>query len=121
MSWLTSRFSFRRKHSPTTPRQPSAPERHRAGRGLRVEALEDRQMLSATLVQDINPSGNSNPVQFANVNGTLYFSAQDSALPRRSLYQSDGTASGTRHFFPTWVAAQPTSVNGTLYFVSSPR
>lgn len=48
------------------------------------------------LVKDINPgSAGSSPDQFVNVNGTLFFRADD-GVHGRELWKSDGTAEGTQ-------------------------
>src|SRR5688572_27367689 len=64
---------------------------------LQVECLEDRRLLSAWLVADIEPGPDrsSAPDNLADVNGTLYFSANG---PEGSsgLWKSDGTAAGTQ-------------------------
>ena len=46
------------------------------------------------LVKDINPGGNSNPDQLVNVNGTLFFIA-DNGSDGLELWKSDGTEGGT--------------------------
>ncbi|MEO8762847.1 MAG: ELWxxDGT repeat protein [Ginsengibacter sp.] len=45
------------------------------------------------MLKDINPFGDSNPLQLTVVNGILYFSANDGS--GRKLWQSDGQTSGT--------------------------
>lgn len=78
-------------------------------------------------VKDINPSGDSSPRELTNVNGVLYFSADDGDSGFE-LWKSDGTPSGTEQvkdinpdarFGP--VGSNPsdlTNVNGVLYFVA---
>jgi ELWxxDGT repeat protein len=71
-------------------------------------------------VLDINPTGSANPLELTNVNGTLYFSADD-GITGRELWRSDGTASGTfrvKDISPGGVfgPAGLTNINGTLYF-----
>src|SRR5262249_35817683 len=62
---------------------------------LHVEALEDRTLLSATLLQDINPAGvGSNPYPLTAVGDRLFFTA-DVPATGRELYVSDGTPEGT--------------------------
>ena len=81
------RASARRSRPQPTPRR-------RNMRPLRIEPLEDRCLLSATLVADINPfSIGSIPTNLTDVNGTLFFMATDGL--GRQLYQSDGTEAGT--------------------------
>src|SRR5437867_4445531 len=67
--------------------------RHR-GR-LRLEALEDRTVLSPALVADINQlSADSNPHSLVNFEGELYFAAND-GIHGNQLWKSNGTADGT--------------------------
>ncbi|MBV6624862.1 MAG: hypothetical protein KI793_18370 [Rivularia sp. (in: Bacteria)] len=87
------------------------------------------------VVKDINSTASSSPDLFADVNGTLFFSAEDGSTGRE-LWKSDGTEAGTvlikdinpgsgSSISPTPVTA-PTSnsgnkfadVNGTFYFVA---
>jgi ELWxxDGT repeat protein len=89
-----------------------------------VEPLEDRCLLSATLVLDINPAGpSSDPQQLAAVNGTLFFVADD-GVHGRELWQSDGTEAGTnlvRDIAAGAAGANPqnlTAVGGVLYFTA---
>jgi len=57
------------------------------------ETLEQRCMLSI-MVKDITPVGSSSPEDLVNVDGTLFFSADD-GIHNRELWKSDGTAAGT--------------------------
>ena len=90
---------------------------------LCVEQLEDRTTPSSvSLVQNINPAaGSSFPVSLTNVNGTLFFSADDGANGYE-LWKSDGTAAGTvlvKDIRPGADSSYPrslTNVNGTLFF-----
>src|SRR5262249_57937372 len=68
---------------------------------LRLEPLEGRQLLSdgtstgTVLVKDINSGGTtSGPAYLTDVNGTLYFSAND-GTHGTELWKSNGTAAGT--------------------------
>ena len=74
------------------------------------------------LVKDINPaSASSNPANLTNVNGTLYFAANDGSSGIE-LWQSDGTAAGTvlvMDINPGSTGSNPanlTNSNGTLFF-----
>src|SRR5262249_39046212 len=81
------------------------------------------------LVKDINPdsttyyqgSGPPNPTDLVNVNGTLFFSANDNTHGAE-LWKSDGTAAGTvmvKGIKPGAAGSNPshlTNVGGTLYF-----
>jgi ELWxxDGT repeat protein len=73
-------------------------------------------------VKQINTAGGSaNPANFVDVNGTLFFSAQD-GVSGEELWKSDGTSAGTvlvKDIFPGAQDSQPlelTNVNGTLFF-----
>ncbi|MCI0459687.1 MAG: hypothetical protein L0Z62_22275 [Gemmataceae bacterium] len=75
----------------------------------------------AELVKDIWPGGSSDPGILADVNGTLFFTADD-GVRGRELWKSDGTEAGTvlvKDLLPG-SASSPlsnlTNVNGTLYF-----
>jgi ELWxxDGT repeat protein len=93
---------------------------------LRVDALEDRFLLSLTpkLLLDINPAADSFPRQFTPVNNQVFFSAND-GTHGVELWVSNGTAAGTSLFkdinpgatgsYP----AQLTNLNGTLFFAAS--
>src|SRR5262249_45487922 len=73
------------------------------------------------MVKDINPAGNSSPQYLTNVNGTLFFAADD-GVNGSELWKSDGTAAGTvmvKDIFPSFYSSYPgnlTNVNRTLYF-----
>jgi ELWxxDGT repeat protein len=93
-------------------------------RAAMVEALESRTLLSVdpVLVKDIViGAGGSNPTNFVNVNGTLFFTAND-GMNGTELWQSDGTATGTtlvkdiRNGSSGSDPSLLTNVNGTLFF-----
>jgi ELWxxDGT repeat protein len=103
----------------------------RAGRSLRFEALESRQLLAADLelVKDINnlpnTAASSNPIQFVSVGSSVFFTATD-AVNGSSLWKSDGTQAGT--LLVKSIISRPynssdirglTNVAGTLYFVAN--
>ncbi len=74
------------------------------------------------MVKDINSGWyNSNPDQLTNVNGTLFFRA-DNDINGIELWKSDGTGTGTimvRDIYPGWYNSYPdqlTNINGTLFF-----
>jgi ELWxxDGT repeat protein len=102
---------FAKRTRPVGPSRKNA----RAAR-LGVEPLEDRTLLSAYLVKDINVNTvSSNPSNLTNINGTLFFSATDND-GSTGLWRSDGTAAGT-----TLVREFPgldnfVNVNGELFF-----
>jgi ELWxxDGT repeat protein len=92
----------------------------------RVEVLESRRLLAIepALVKDINElpgdSGtlDSNPLYLTDVNGTLFFAAND-GINWYQLWKTDGTAAGTNlvgDIFPHGMG-QLTNCNGTLFFV----
>jgi len=75
-----------------------------------------------TRVMDINPdAGSSSPAELTNVNGTLFFNADDGENGIE-LWKSDGTPEGTelvKDIIPGIGSSQPielTNVNGTLFF-----
>ena len=50
---------------------------------------------SPQLLKDINPSGGSDPQNFAELNGTLFFFADNGSSAGLELWRSDGTEAGT--------------------------
>src|SRR5262249_5074127 len=103
--------------------------RHAARRRLTVEALEDRCLLaaaaSAAIVADIVPGSiGSDPANFLEVNGTLYFAATDAAHGNE-LWKSDGTAAGAvlvKDIAPGSAGSGPQAlltVGGVLYFTAN--
>src|SRR5262245_10969146 len=107
-------------------RPRSATKRNRPAGRLSVEVLEDRcvpaSALSASLVADILPgAASSDPRNFANVNGALYFSAAD-PTGNLGVYRSDGTASGTtllKTVGPLGAAARNYSALGSNVYFSA--
>jgi ELWxxDGT repeat protein len=92
---------------------------------LAVEPLEDRCLLSAALVRDIAAgSFSSSPADLANVNGTLFFAADD-GTSGVELWRSNGTAVSTflvKDINPAGNSSNPTgltNVNGTLFFAAA--
>ncbi|QGJ71336.1 Hypothetical protein PBC10988_30410 [Planctomycetales bacterium 10988] len=90
---------------------------------LQLERLESRCLLDAVpLLIDLVPGGgHSSPEEFAEVNGTLFFST-DAGGFNWELWKSDGTAPGTqlvKDIYEGGGASSPyglTNVNGTLFF-----
>jgi ELWxxDGT repeat protein len=87
----------------------------------------DGTVAGTTLVKDLLPGGytgwygvyypnSSNPRDLTNVNGRLFFTANDTGnVPR--LWKSDGTAAGTAVVSPSVRSpGDLTNVNGTLFF-----
>ncbi|GAB3705599.1 hypothetical protein GCM10027592_38240 [Spirosoma flavus] len=79
-------------------------------------------IVAQTLIKDIKPgAGSSLPEQLTNINGKLYFVADD-GVHGKELWKSDGTEQGTmlvRDIFPGADGANIqnlTNVNGTLFF-----
>ncbi len=94
----------------------------------RLEPLEDRTLLSVSMVKDLNVAPQSSrPSGFVQVNGTMFFLADD-PLHGRELWKTDGTTTGTtlvkdifpgprdssQPAFPTILAA----LNGRVYFAA---
>jgi ELWxxDGT repeat protein len=91
-----------------------------------LEALEERALLSVTLVKDINTTPLSSfPAKLVDVNGRLFFTAASSG--GNFLWRSDGTAAGTVALWPNggptehdaFYLRELTPVNGTLFFINS--
>jgi ELWxxDGT repeat protein len=77
------------------------------------------------LVKDIQPGGESaSPRYLTNINGTLFFRADD-GTNGRELWKSDGTEAGTvlvKDILPGEGSAYPsylTNINGTLFFTAN--
>jgi ELWxxDGT repeat protein len=84
--------------------------------------------ITAAKVREINPTDSSGPENLANLNGIVYFSADD-GTNGEELWKSDGTAAGTTMIDDDVVpngginpgadGSEPddlTNINGTLYF-----
>jgi ELWxxDGT repeat protein len=114
------RMEFRQFVTNTLARlRRDTPRRRRVRHGT-PQSLEARVLLNATLVKDIHPSGDSAPLLLTNVNGTLYFRAEDGSTGVE-LWKSDGTSSGTVLVRDIRTSGNSgpgnlTNVNGTLYF-----
>src|SRR5436305_12973316 len=90
-----------------------------------VERLEERQLLAAVLVSDINPGAPSSaPITGITINNTIYFAADDGAHGSE-LWKSDGSTAGTslvKDINPGLGASNPTgltNINGILYFAAN--
>jgi hypothetical protein len=94
--WPFRRKSARRPLAPS-PRQgkPWQPACTR----LHVEPLEERTLLSAMMVKDINTHElSSSPTALVALGNQVYFEANDGT--GEGLYQSDGTAADTVRIAP---------------------
>jgi ELWxxDGT repeat protein/probable HAF family extracellular repeat protein len=118
--WARALVNRLRTHSSPAGIRPKRP----VPGPLTVEALEDRCLLSATLVKDVNPgAADSSPAGLVNVQGQLFFAASDGSHGVE-LWKSDGTAAGTnlvKDVNPGSAGSAPadlTAVNGTLYFTA---
>ncbi len=76
------------------------------------------------LFKDINPDGAANPAYLTEVNGTLYFAADD-GTHGRELWKSDGTPEGTtmvEDIYPGSTGSEPdhlVAANKMLYFAAN--
>src|SRR5262245_53644368 len=123
---ISSSLGHLRGHSPRTwagrPRSRASRPPHPASR-LRVEELEDRVLLSATLVKDINPAlVGSVPTSLTEVGGLVFFAASTPETGNE-LWRSDGTPEGTvvLDLIPGPAGSFPmglTNVGGTLFFTA---
>jgi ELWxxDGT repeat protein len=108
-----------------TPLSPSPAGSRPAAARPCLEALEDRTLpsISVSLLDNINPSGSSSPLGFCNVNGIVYFSANDGSHGQE-LWRTDGTPGGTYMLADinqtkTGASSNPANLfnyNGTLFF-----
>jgi ELWxxDGT repeat protein len=102
-------------------RQPAAstrPGRRAARCRPTLEALEDRWLPSASLALDINTGTlGSNPHSKVDVNGTLFFIADD-GVHGYGLWKSDGTEAGTVLVKDNCYGGL-TNVKGQLFFVAA--
>lgn len=114
-----------RSHDPQRRRRDIERQlRSQSTRRPYFERLEDRIVLSATLVRDINtyPEGRG-ASQITAVGNTAYFTHY-SRLHGEELWRSDGTEAGTFLVKDIWAGATGssarflTNVNGTLYFTA---
>lgn len=94
---------------------------------LSVPALSSSKSALPRLVKDIVPGYGDNIQQLTNVNGTLFFTANDKLPSNTRLWKSDGTAAGTvlvkdinpEDIYPGVNHSYPQdfiNANGTLYF-----
>lgn len=98
-------------------------DRELASMALTLESLELRTMMAGlpTLIDIVSGAGASNPVNFTNVNSTVFFTATD-GVTGIELWKSDGTLAGTTLVKDIRTGASPsnpsnlTNVNGTLFF-----
>jgi ELWxxDGT repeat protein len=112
--WGKGKVQRLRKRSSATKR----PNRQFRSWQPRIELLENRLLpsLAPFLVADINPGNNSSsPQSTVNVNGTLFFSADD-GVHGNELWRSDGTAKGTMMVKDIWPGSlssiPPQTLNG---------
>lgn len=115
--WLNSWWS---------PRMPSRRRSRHGMSGRESEVLEHRNLMSGSPVLiDIAPGATpSYPERMENINGTLFFVANDGASGPE-LWKSDGTPAGTalvRDIRAGAAGSWPTNftnLNGTLYFTAN--
>jgi len=102
----------------------SKPTRERRTR-LMGELLESRRVLAPVLLADINPgASSSNAARYTDVNGTIYFIAND-GVNGQELWKSDGTSAGTVMVSDIRPGASSSNISvmanidGTLYFTAN--
>ncbi len=84
----------------------------------------DGTAAGTVLIKDILPGpGDSQPTEFTNVNGTVYFIAGSSSTSVRQLWKTDGTTAGTtlvKDVLPNSNNSiySLTNANGTLFFLA---
>ena len=91
---------------------------------LSIIAVSTYAQAPASLVRDIDPSGETFLDHLTPVNGTLFFAAMDQRIPGYKLWRSDGTDAGIApvkdfHFGAT--DSDPNNLvnlNGTLLFTA---
>ena len=93
-----------------------------SGKGNELWKVDSGSVTGATLVKDIRPGINgSYPQSLTNVNGTLFFAA-DNGISGFELWSSNGTAAGTTMVQDSRSGSDGsnpqflTNVNGTLFF-----
>ena len=114
-----TRLQRNQRGKPNRVRQQQA----RRGRRLLFELLEERRLLAIEpqLIEILIGARGSDPHELTNVNGTLFFSAND-GIHGTELWKSDGTIAGTsmvkdiRSGSGGSSPAFLTNVGGTLYF-----
>src|SRR5262245_36458037 len=123
---ISSLLGHRRSRPPGTracgPRSRASHQRRPAPR-LRVEELEDRVLLSATLVKDINPATVGSVPTSLTVVGDRVFFAASTPETGNELWVSDGTPEGTvvLDIIPGPAGSFPMdlrNVGGTLFFTA---
>ncbi|MGH7201479.1 MAG: ELWxxDGT repeat protein, partial [Planctomycetaceae bacterium] len=129
LGFLTNRPPRLMLDWPRLAPRPRASRRRRLDPRLNwaAEVLEDRTLLSGVdpvLLKDINQvTEDSWPSDWVDVNGTVFFTAEDGTTGRE-LWKTDGTAAGTvlvKDINPGSFSSNPsqlTNVNGTLCFTA---
>lgn len=127
---LSTAYGTVKLHRPVNPRISS--QRLRGRSVLRVTVatsgdhgaepwISDGSNAGTRLLRDVNPSGDSNPREFEEMGGMVFFSADDGSHGRE-LWVSDGTSTGTRmlkDIQPGSPGSDPrnlTAIDGILYF-----
>jgi ELWxxDGT repeat protein len=117
------RLWLRRVFKPSSAAAGACRSRRRRPDRPRLEVLEDRTLLSASLVADINTTtAGSHPSGFATLNGAAYFFADDGTHGVELWTSAGGSAQLVKDINPgsgsSALAASPSPVvlNGALYF-----
>src|SRR4051812_727544 len=87
---------------------------------LAFEKLEDRSLMAAVMVSDINTKpADSLPSNLIAVGQSLFFTATEQSSTTPSLWKSDGSAVGTIKVKDVSGGLSQAAVGNTLYFTSS--
>ena len=88
----------RAKATPTSLRScsTSIPSRSAGAWSVTAEPLEDRRLLAATVISELDhTTRSSHPSPFAEINGVVLLDVDEGGLEQGGLWRTDGTASGT--------------------------
>lgn len=119
---------YKRTRRAAARRAPFAPVAESSGptalRRISIERLESRLLLSDTPMTWLNRTADSNPANYVEINGEMYFTTAPPSGPHQ-LWKSDGTAAGTTAvassgsdpYVNTWFLGL-TASGGKLYYIA---